>query len=88
MRPEEEGEFGFIKQFIFDQRWLARQLVEDARFNQAFLIITILNTLVLALAYDGEPFRHAVLAMHYAEVYCCRCPMIATPFAVGSADCN
>ena len=54
MRPEEEGEFGFLRQFIFDQRWLARQIVEDTRFNQAFLGITILNTLFLALAYDGE----------------------------------
>lgn len=52
VRPE-EGELTPFKQFVFDQRWLVRQLVEDARFNQAFLGITILNTLFLALAYDG-----------------------------------
>lgn len=49
----EEGELTPFKQFVFDQRWLMRQLVEDPRFNQAFLGITILNTLFLALAYDG-----------------------------------
>lgn len=52
VRPE-EGELSPFKQFVFDQRWLVRQLVEDTRFNQAFLGITILNTLFLALAYDG-----------------------------------
>ena len=53
VRPE-EGELAPFKQFVFDQRWLVRQLVEDTRFNQAFLGITILNTLFLALAYDGR----------------------------------
>lgn len=52
VRPD-EGELTPFKQFVFDQRWLVRQLVEDTRFNQAFLGITILNTLFLALAYDG-----------------------------------
>ena len=52
MRPE-EGELTPFKQFVFDQRWFVRQLVEDTRFNQAFLGITILNTFFLALAYDG-----------------------------------
>ena len=52
VRPE-DGELTPFKQFVFDQRWLVRQLVEDTRFNQAFLGITILNTLFLALAYDG-----------------------------------
>lgn len=51
--PELEGEFGPLRQWIFDQRWTARQIVEDTRFNQAFLGITILNTLFLALSYDG-----------------------------------
>ena len=54
MRPE-EGELTPFRQFVFDQRWLVRQLVEDSRFNQAFLGITLLNTLFLALAYDGNP---------------------------------
>lgn len=52
LRPE-EGELTPLKQFVLDQRWLVRQLVEDTRFNQAFLGITILNTLFLALTYDG-----------------------------------
>ena len=52
VRPD-EGELTPFKQFVFDQRWLVRQLVEDTRFNQAFLGVTILNTLFLALAYDG-----------------------------------
>ena len=57
MRPEvEDGELAPLKQFIFDQRWLVRQLVEDNRFNQAFLCITIVNTLFLAMAYDGMHF--------------------------------
>ena len=51
----EEGELTPFQQFVFDQRWLVRQLVEDSRFNQAFLGITLLNTLFLALAYDGTP---------------------------------
>ena len=55
VRPE-EGELTPFKQFVFDQRWLVRQLVEDIRFNQAFLGITILNTFFLALAYDGLAF--------------------------------
>lgn len=54
IRPE-EGELTPFRQFVFDQRWLVRQLVEDSRFNQAFLGITLLNTLFLALAYDGNP---------------------------------
>ena len=52
-RPEDGDEMAPLKQFIFDQRWLVRQLVEDSRFNQAFLGITILNTFFLALFYDG-----------------------------------
>lgn len=52
-QPQLEGEFGPLKQWVFDQRWNVRQVVEDIRFNQAFLGITILNTLFLALAYDG-----------------------------------
>ncbi len=58
VRPEEEGELGPLKQFIFDQCWLVRQLVEDNRFNQAFLGITILNTLFLAMSYDGKSKHH------------------------------
>lgn len=54
LQPELEGEFGPLKQWIFDQRWNVRQVVEDTRFNQAFLGITILNTLFLALSYDGK----------------------------------
>ena len=78
MRPEEEGEFGFLRQFIFDQRWLARQIVEDSRFNQAFLGITILNTLFLALAYDGErlwlaPFALNISATPTARLMCYIC---------------
>ncbi|KAA6417011.1 MAG: voltage-gated Ca2+ alpha subunit, partial [Trebouxia sp. A1-2] len=53
VRPEDGDEMAPLKQFIFDQRWLVRQLVEDNRFNQAFLGITILNTFFLALSYDG-----------------------------------
>jgi len=58
VRPEDGDEMAPLKQFIFDQRWLVRQLVEDNRFNQAFLGITILNTFFLALSYDG---------MHYTD---------------------
>ena len=53
VQPGLEGEFGPLKQWIFDQRWNARQVVEDSRFNRTFLGITILNTLFLALSYDG-----------------------------------
>ena len=53
VRPEDGDEMAPLKQFIFDQRWLVRQLVEDNRFNQTFLGITILNTFFLALSYDG-----------------------------------
>lgn len=60
-QPELEGEFGPLKQWIFDQRWNARQLVEDTRFNQAFLGITILNTLFLALSHDGMCLRNVSL---------------------------
>lgn len=65
MRPEiEDGELAPLKQFIFDQRWLVRQLVEDNRFNQAFLGITIVNTLFLAMAYDGMHLSPHSVMLH------------------------
>ena len=65
VRPE-EGELTPFKQFVFDQRWLVRQLVEDTRFNPAFLGITILNTLFLALAYDGRTAdKLQLLSLHW-----------------------
>lgn len=74
MRPE-EGELTPFRQFVFDQRWLVRQLVEDSRFNQAFLGITLLNTLFLALAYDGNPTLNlGITPKHrYAKFYSRNC---------------
>lgn len=73
VRPE-EGELTPFKQFVFDQRWLVRQLVEDTRFNQAFLGITILNTLFLALAYDGMAARIFVNCAAHWTLVDSKCP--------------
>jgi len=52
-----------LTHIIFDQRWLVRQLVEDNRFNQAFLGITILNTFFLALSYDGMHYTNQAVVL-------------------------
>ena len=72
VRPEDVDEMAPLKQFIFDQRWLVRQLVEDTRFNQAFLGITILNTFFLALFYDGTHHTIKQLCFHVKCVAGCQ----------------
>ncbi len=68
--PPDDPNLPLWQLYLFDARWKTRQVVEHPWFPSLFLALTIINTILLAMTYDGELWRR--LRMTHSVAFCRR----------------